>query len=93
MVVKFGTPSPLYKEPSCLEKVGSFSLFCLIVLTNCLFQLPESIPLEKVTTLCFSWVYFQGTAVSFKIRDRICGFRNNIYYDLVKVIGKLFSGP
>lgn len=50
-------------------------------------------PFGKVTTLCYSWIYFQGTAISFKIRDSLCDFRNNIYYDPVKVIGKLFSRP
>ena len=50
-------------------------------------------PSRKVTTCVTAWIYFQVTAVSFKIRDSIYDFRNNIYYDLVKVIGKLSSRP
>ena len=88
-MVEFRAPSSLHKGLDSLES----ALRCLIVITSDFFGQPEPMPFRKVITFCYSWVCFQGTALSFKSRDTDCGFGNNIPSALVKVTSKLSSRP
>lgn len=85
-MVEFRAPSSLHKGLDSLES----ALRCLIVITSDFFGQPEPMPFRKVITFCYSWVCFQGTALSFKSRDTVCGFGNNISSALVKVTGQAF---